>query len=204
MNRWTTLYFNPRTPVGCDQAQSQTITHTKISIHAPQWGATTREHHAEHHPSISIHAPQWGATLTRPGRNRQDRNFNPRTPVGCDSPPTWPAPRTGKFQSTHPSGVRRWFFLDSPSGSYFNPRTPVGCDGNHAIHFRVDGISIHAPQWGATLRPTEAAMRARISIHAPQWGATSSGIESVELTVLFQSTHPSGVRLFLFNRKLRF
>ena len=55
--------FNPRTPVGCD--------HVAITV-----GGETI--------CISIHAPQWGAT-TRPDLISSDHSyFNPRTPVGCD------------------------------------------------------------------------------------------------------------------------
>ena len=37
------LYFNPRTPVGCDRRRLPGLEKTQaISIHAPQWGATTR------------------------------------------------------------------------------------------------------------------------------------------------------------------
>ncbi len=76
-----------------------------ISIHAPQWGATLGSGLNSTIFSISIHAPQWGATVEflpddglagfqsthpsgvrlsrRVGRGRA-RNFNPRTPVGCD------------------------------------------------------------------------------------------------------------------------
>ena len=79
------------------------------------------------------------------------------------------------FQSTHPSGVR------------LHPKV---------FEIRLRGISIHAPQWGATFAAQFSAstfrlfqsthpsgvrlhaVRARgqlheISIHAPQWGATS-------------------------------
>ena len=36
------LYFNPRTPVGCDRRRLPGLEKTQaISIHAPQWGATT-------------------------------------------------------------------------------------------------------------------------------------------------------------------
>ena len=76
--------FNPRTPVGCDHAAAQSFALTQISIHAPQWGATSGrlahrvgDRFQSTHPSggrllgflrfdfaesISIHAPQWGAT----------------------------------------------------------------------------------------------------------------------------------------------
>ena len=121
---------------------------------------------------ISIHAPTWGATsFIFPGL-RSTFNFNPRTHVGCDitafrfTPNIWNFnPRThvgcdqlmrlrntinGRFQSTHPRGVRlplhcqqkrtTPFQSTHPRGvrltvracsaalSNFNPRTHVGCD----------------------------------------------------------------------------
>ena len=103
----------------------------------------------DYRKAISIHAPQWGATAAfavvavsskfqsthpsgvRPSlntRHRSRRDFNPRTPVGCDAY-FLQITDDGTFQSTHPSGVR------PPSRRYggacrnFNPRTPVGCDG---------------------------------------------------------------------------
>ena len=79
-----------------------------------------------------------------------------------------------------------------------------------------DTISIHAPQWGATVLYSDTDGMILISIHAPQWGATSmnllwrhteayfnprtpvgcDGGLTVESTNSheFQSTHPSGVR----------
>ena len=191
-----TINFNPRTPVGCDDRRRR------------------------HHPSIriSIHAPQWGATGSFPMRWRNPTNFNPRTPVGCDAVVGYVHLRGAKFQSTHPSGVRpqalagaqsgdgisihapQWgatpaqrrnrkshqrFQSTHPSGvrptcsatritrtMCFNPRTPVGCDQHH-------GRS----------RP-----RHQVSIHAPQWGATAIASRN-SMGVVFQSTHPSGVRL---------
>ena len=98
----------------------------------------------------------------------------------------------------------------------FNPRTPVGCDRDGAIGLAVTDISIHAPQWGATVYLIKNQVTKGISIHAPQWGATS-GVRSRQghrgdfnprtpvgcdphqrLSLVFhrrfQSTHPSGVR----------
>ena len=166
------MNFNPRTPVGCDppcvstrparwisihapqwgatQRDSKSATVIPISIHAPQWGATLipRVRRAEN--GISIHAPQWGATVLGTSRFPWVSYFNPRTPVGCDTIPRGDAGTAGVFQSTHPSGVRR---LRCPS------------------ELPTEPISIHAPQWGATL---------------PQYWHGS--------VVIFQSTHPSGVR----------
>ena len=55
-------------------------------------------------------------------------------------------------------------------------------------------ISIHAPQWGATETRPHGDGWLLISIHAPQWGATRFKRSANDL-ILFQSTHPSGVRL---------
>ena len=122
--------FNPRTPVGCDVAYPKVRTIVfDISIHAPQWGATGRSQSAMSLIQISIHAPQWGAT----GRIR-----------------------LGVMLLIH-----------------FNPRTPVGCDFAPLV-ILASGIpiSIHAPQWGATEIVRRLPETVFISIHAPQWGAT--------------------------------
>ena len=153
--------FNPRTPVGCDPKHLQKTRQNKISIHAPQWGATHgRGHHRPTGP-----------------------DFNPRTPVGCDHNIGTTMIRAFGFQSTHPSGVRlhtsprkrksRDFNPRTPVGCdqmgrlppsarfNFNPRTPVGCDWASAYHQgpAYAEISIHAPQWGATRRSTSTLPR---------------------------------------------
>ena len=165
-------YFNPRTPVGCDfmrwrcfsfvcsfqsthpsgvrqaefPAASQPVA---ISIHAPQWGATREECGEVVQVDISIHAPQWGATLgvmavgdgslisihaPQWGATRirlrmpTCTRFQSTHPSGVRRVPFYFLIGLMLFQSTHPSGVRRlpgWFGF--PRG-YFNPRTPVGCD----------------------------------------------------------------------------
>ena len=231
-------YFNPRTPVGCDMDEVG-------------WQMQS---------GISIHAPQWGATAPRTMQSRPTRYFNPRTPVGCDGMAWELCPAVLRFQSTHPSGVRRFIGCTTimsrcnfnprtpvgcdvsadtgtPVSMNFNPRTPVGCDivGDDVVPDAL--ISIHAPQWGATAisatgkdargdfnprtpvgcdnptglhQPLRSDFNPRtpvgcddrrqgehhrpgISIHAPQWGATSAYHQS-PAGALFQSTHPSGVR----------
>ena len=145
------MHFNPRTPVGCDRVAAHRVVIQTISIHAPQWGATTSfylygtpEGFQSTHPSgvrlasrqlgetsdlISIHAPQWGATCRQAWKTGRPSDFNPRTPVGCDLPAGVENRPAKRFQSTHPSGVRH--------GILTWPVTGVR-------------ISIHAPQWGAT------------------------------------------------------
>ena len=56
----------------------------------------------------------------------------------------------------------------------FNPRTRVGCD---------------------TAPPTNRVFAAQVSIHAPAWGATSAAPRVYLVSMMFQSTHPRGVRL---------
>ena len=166
-------YFNPRTPVGCDDCLVDgCVADLSISIHAPQWGATpaisakcAETQFQSTHPSgvrlhktvskhspviISIHAPQWGATAATGAIGQARSDFNPRTPVGCDEYAAQQTNWANEFQSTHPSGVRpdRWPTRVCPR--YFNPRTPVGCDGTRHVVERWVRISIHAPQWGAT------------------------------------------------------
>ena len=171
------INFNPRTRVGCDiRALALRSGVTRISIHAPGWGATSDVFAQVVLSLISIHAPGWGATLEKdmtqtqagisihaPGWGathplfscqRVHSDFNPRTRVGCDK-------RNGK-STVH--------------CNYFNPRTRVGCDirVNHRVSVFLL-ISIHAPGWGATLICICLNRSRWISIHAPGWGATVCG-----------------------------
>ena len=142
-----------------------------ISIHAPQWGATEFQHGGLLAVGISIHAPQWGATILVAQVFRV-------TQISIHAP-QWGATRAMGvdvfhflFQSTHPSGVRHAGDIPESIPEDFNPRTPVGCDVtvNQGVPL-PKGISIHAPQWGATWRDSRIVSRKQ-----------------------FQSTHPSGVR----------
>ena len=54
-------------------------------------------------------------------------------------------------------------------------------------------VSIHAPVWGAKQVLGFLLYNRRVSIHAPVWGANSKR-ECERYKVLFQSTHPCGVR----------
>ena len=209
-------YFNPRTPVGCDSLglselnSSETFQSTHpsgvrlmlrkrtqpTSNFNPRTpvGCDERGFHAVGHFGISIHAPQWGATATSWFTVSSAIDFNPRTPVGCDTSMVFGSWPTTIFQSTHPSGVRPGT-INVPNGSY--------------------EISIHAPQWGATTRPTRSCTASfyfnprtpvgcdglqhgwppglvSISIHAPQWGATMRQIQRPLLGPDFNPRTPVG------------
>ncbi len=169
-----TRHFNPRTPVGCDvPVLVLACIGDRISIHAPQWGATSAYHQSpagalfqSTHPS-GVRPPSGDC-----GRSAT-ADFNPRTPVGCDSYRHHHNKRFHPFQSTHPSGVRPFDGAKSVGkSSDFNPRTPVGCDRtppdrrSHSLRFQ----STHP----SGVRPA-----------TPPYGGGNGG---------FQSTHPSGVR----------
>ena len=112
------------------------------------WGATVQDR-VDAQTQVSIHAPVWGATRFN-SLSYVDACFNPRTRVGCD----------------HQLSNQQ----DDSAG--FNPRTRVGCDADKFYIAPPDGVSIHAPVWGAT-----SMLDIRLSC------------------IVFQSTHPCGVRL---------
>ena len=125
---------------------------------------------------------------------RRIKSFNPRTPVGCDTTPPWATVGGVMFQSTHPRGVRRgfWLFLlidilfqsthprgvrlrrvaFPPAAASFNPRTPVGCDWCRppgSCRWRC--FNPRTPV-GCDQPAYRAGSGDRVSIHAPPWGAT--------------------------------
>ncbi len=136
------------------QAQSQTITHTFQSTH-PSGVRPTPRTPTGSHPA----------------------HFNPRTPVGCDTPaPT--SPITLKdFNPRTPVGCDDSVVSVRQMAGDFNPRTPVGCDeGAAAPDTRTIRFQSTHPS-GVRLDGTLVFdYLLRISIHAPQWGATSSSV----------------------------
>ena len=195
--RWSPdRHFNPRTPVGCDNIRRSgssarcrfQSTHPSGVRRSPVCSNQYSTSFQSTHPS--------GVRPAHCSRRHRESNFNPRTPVGCDpvltrAPCEWRDfnPRTPvgcdlvsvirlfdiiRFQSTHPSGVRReesyyrglvrrisihapqwgatrWRYPAASRPVHFNPRTPVGCDPSLSHDLPPVGISIHAPQWGATM-----------------------------------------------------
>ena len=123
-----------------------------------------------------------------------------------------------KFQSTHPCGVR----LDKNEKLIkivnFNPRTHVGCDPSFSKRVTMAGISIHAPMWGATgstkkwcagtrnfnprthvgcdiiaTRNIEVLIDFNPRTHV---GCDNNASALAEISYIFQSTHPCGVRRY--------
>ena len=165
-------HFNPRTRVGCDPGARRRVLRRSISIHAPGWGATAEV------------------------RRITTMNI---------------------FQSTHPGGVRRRrSHHEHHRHRYFNPRTRVGCDQPTAQFREINKISIHAPGWGATYRGSglygcAAYFNPRTRVGCDIIGKpTLTSVQDfnprtrvgcdmdvrgeILPCILFQSTHPGGVR----------
>ena len=210
--------FQSTHPSGVRHLQLSHLTYRfEISIHAPQWGATNTRLSAL--PCLGHFNPRTPVGCDRSSDTPYPRTryyFNPRTPVGCDRNGWCPRSPQPHFNPRTPVGCDSLLIISLRTGHHFNPRTPVGCDeiihavggfDTISIHapqwgatdgtatFRSDAvISIHAPQWGATTdNQLISDTMIGISIHAPQWGATDPNSGTVQ-QVVFQSTHPSGVR----------
>ena len=99
------------------------------------------------------------------------------------------------FQSTHPSGVRRHDSKDRVDRFQFQSTHPSGV--RHAYPALPRKVQVFQSTHPSGVRPgsnRRLAYLVLISIHAPQWGATMPW-PSILPTTAFQSTHPSGVRL---------
>ena len=136
-----------------------------------------------------------GVRLNNRLRNEPQKAFQSTHPHGVRLIRTSPPTADGRFQSTHPHGVRPIL------------RCAV-CEHS--------GVSIHAPTRGATRSETQIMQLNAVSIHAPTRGATycplayrlfcpcfnprtHTGCDifallNIKISIMFQSTHPHGVR----------
>ena len=149
-NPFKIFRFQSTHPCGVRRYVNESLLNTKVSIHAPVWGATLVSRVFKYKDGVSIHAPVWGATsATTIGSTRI--SFNPRTRVGCDRSTYWRL--ICKRVSIH---------------------APVWGATQPVSHFdQLRAVSIHAPVWGATTRKIYCCECGIVSIHAPVWGATA-------------------------------
>ena len=191
-----------------------------ISIHAPAWGATSRNQ------SNPVGLPDFnprsrvGSDGLVWGGNGAENNFNPRSRVGSDHHVLIGFPLFAI--SIH---APAWGATDRCRGTsvalrYFNPRSRVGSDQQggrgkanppkfQSTLPRGERLAagaqnvVTALQFQSTLPRGErhgmdgyAGMFGRISIHAPAWGATRK-IQALSADLKeFQSTLPRGERPF--------
>ena len=188
----------------------------KVSIHAPTRGATFAIQNTNILYYVSIHAPTRGATQLANYCKCSTKRFNPRTHTGCDLQVLIITVFVFLFQSTHPHGVRLCINhkiirilcfnprthtgCDAKSRdeysivTSFNPRTHTGCDVVFIMFSAVLHVSIHAPTRGATF-----VVRIRFVFEVCFNPRTHTGCDSCDIVIaalvlLFQSTHPHGVR----------
>ena len=169
----TMIVFQSTHPRGVRQKDPQgTVPRDNISIHAPTWGATRPSVHRITPALISIHAPTWGATECYVGLDLASK-FQSTHPRGVRQVLSYQREAFGLFQSTHPRGVRRMMFAQRMWGNGISIHAPTwGATSDHDSDGNDDSISIHAPTWGATQESPKRKEKQCISIHAPTWGAT--------------------------------
>ena len=161
--------------MGCDCRYNTYHLLRAVSIHAPAWGAT----HGGGHPSGGKEFQS-----THPHGVRQsgwmiyahNGSFNPRTRMGCDL--------VNKYEAYH---VQR-----------FNPRTRMGCDRDHSRHNRLLRSFNPRTRMGCDL--AEAIVNDLNASFNPRtrMGCDMSICFMLINGLLFQSTHPHGVRLKAF------
>ena len=125
----------------------------------------------------------------------QQPSFNPRTHMGCDLGLLWSSVLRLRFQSTHPHGVRPMIEFCLLNLLKFQSTHPHGVRRERRRCLQEgDGVSIHAPTWGAT--PFSVIVVIRQYCFNPR---THMGCDAWCLALdvyqdRFQSTHPHGVR----------
>ena len=142
-----------------------------VSIHAPLRGATFRYRGDDIFLDVSIHAPLRGAT-----------------PCIVDRNPPRP------FQSTHPCGVRLDRATKQTRSLRFNPRTPAGCDGSGSSGSSLTSSFNPRTPAGCDLLPRiPGSGPSRFNPRTPA-GCDNAHLSFLQHWLVFQSTHPCGVR----------
>ena len=129
------------------------------------------------------------------------------------------------FQFTLPRGERRQQPCRGGGGRRFNSRSRVGSDKHSDGSIEpIEVVSIHAPAWGATRRPSQPprdppcfnsrsrvgsdapwrrpTARPKVSIHAPAWGATGRRLHAFRRMRSFNSRSRVGSDIRAFLRPL--
>ena len=198
-------------------ARGSPLDRPAISIHAPAWGATGvslhlglvhddfnprtrmgcdsfRSHFTSRYSGFQSTHPH-GVRLLGKLIQMTLQKFQSTHPHGVRRHSRLAVLWTGRFQSTHPHGVRQASRVNSVINGAFQSTHPHGVRLGGLSNFcSFFEISIHAPAWGATAIFSSLSVSPNISIHAPAWGATSHCSALRLANVLFQSTHPHGVR----------
>ena len=184
--------FNPRTRTGCD--------YLPIGIFYPESSFNPRTRTGCDGADGRDSCPGRFNPRTRTGCDKfpcyglhRLYSFNPRTRTGCDAPPSLGYLRDGRFQSTHPHGVRLSISTACSSPLRFNPRTRTGCDCFSSQSLVKPIVSIHAPARGATNLKVLDGVKISFQSTHPHGVRRLVRLNYI-LYKKFQSTHPHGVR----------
>jgi len=142
---------------------------------------------------VSIHAPTRGATYRYVCTLANDC-FNPRTHTGCDYNSCRIMTDFVSFNPRTHTGCDKCKNRRGKDTNCFNPRTHTGCDTNLPRCRKDKQCFNPRTHTGCDNAITDLADGLTVSIHAPTRGATSF-ITMCIFRVMFQSTHPHGVRL---------
>ena len=209
-------YFNPRTHVGCDPKETHSSSSFSLFQSTHPRGVRLGSPNLPNLSEVFQSTHPRGVRPTAPDAARCLKNFNPRTHVGCDISGLYSGlvallfqsthPRgvrlasletsltSPKFQSTHPRGVRHSITLRTFFEQTFQSTHPRGVRrGGRGGRGQVEGISIHAPTWGATQYPYNLGNRQEFQSTHPR-GVRLVFSLLIDKFTLFQSTHPRGVR----------
>ena len=165
--------FNPRTHTGCDKSRvCLYLSCTPFQSTHPHRVRPDNTLRKARGGQVSIHAPTRGATAACKHH---------KIPF--------------EFQSTHPHGVRHRMVISGYFRFGFNPRTHTGCDSEQRTRLAATGCFNPRTHTGCDACKEPVAVDLGGSIHAPTRGATPPN-DTTPCFVMFQSTHPHGVRRF--------
>ena len=163
--------FQSTPPYGGRHKSDRSFARAHVSIHAPVWGATVLVVLQHRREPVSIHAPVWGAThtgqvpfglslfqSTPPYGGRLQSFGDTFLAVVSIHAPVWGATCHSilcilsgfRFNPRPRMGGDSFQYLTFQKDTGFNPRPRMGGDINLTGIRTVDGVSIHAPVWGAT------------------------------------------------------
>ena len=123
--------FNPRTHTGCDSTCPRGFTQSSTFQSTHPHGVRLHQHLLCHRLPLCFNPrTHTGCDAAEKAYTQGFAGFNPRTHTGCDWRQHQRRERQGRFQSTHPHGVRPSHWCRRRSLLCFNPRTHTGCDQN--------------------------------------------------------------------------
>ena len=181
--------------MGCDTTDLQIIKQGAVSIHAPVWGATHADDYMQAFGVVSIHAPVWGATQSA-YTHYSLQSFNPRTRVGCDRSQPMDIDKVKVSIHAPVWGATGHCPAVIFRGASFNPRTRVGCDFSLSLPLATTSSFNPRTRVGCDYNLLHNIYNLVFQSTHP-CGVRRYWQQRKRLRMVFQSTHPCGVRQFV-------